>query len=197
MQSPLCQIIGKLESQVEQSMPAIASKDQELSQQSQKFQLAKSERDDIKQDFLSTKRNISSSGIEISELQEEKGDLEKKLTLREKELDILKKSSAEMMYLKQEEIDNLNKQLQAVKEKLKEKKMQLLKYEEKLQELTANLTEKSEEVEKLQKTNDMTKQELHLERERVDQLHRQQVAAKKSELKYREQTKVRQNVRFY
>ena len=176
-------------------MPAIASKDQELSQQSQKLQLAKSERDDIMQDFLSTKRNISSSESHISKLQEEKKILEKKLKLREKELEILKeskKSSDEMVSLKQEEIDELNKQLESVKVELKEKKMKLSEYEKKLLEITTNLTKKSEEVEKLQEANDTTKQKLHLERERVDQLIRQQAAALTSELKYRQQTKVKQ-----
>ena len=145
MQPPLCQIVIKLENQVQQSMPAIASKDQELSQQSQKLQLAKSERDDIKQDFLSTKRNISSSETEISDLQEEKNNLEEMLKLKEEELDILKESSVKMMSVKQKEI----------------------------------------EVEKLQEANDMTKQEL-------DQLHRQQAAAKISEVQYRLHTNVRQ-----
>ena len=183
-----------------------------MARQNQDLKIAESKKKKITQDLPSIKQHISSSEDKVEQLLKQQSKLERRLGKKEKEMKLLKElndkeqqtvhslrniislKEGEITDLKQEleeEIQELNEELKEVKNKLKEAEAQISEYEKQLDKLTSELREKSEEVKLLREANAQTKQELDLEREKVDHLQMQQAAAAQSKENYRSETKVR------
>lgn len=173
------------------------SKDDEFAQQNQDLQIVKLKKKEVLRGLSNVKLSIGSYGDEVQEMLEQRKKLERKLELKQREFFLLKELDEEnheeildMLSLKEEEITELKEKLEQLKNKLKNAEVQIFECEKQLHKLTTELKMKSNEVILLQEANAQTKQELDLEREKVDHFCMQQTAAAESEDRYKRETNV-------
>ena len=200
----------EIDAQVEKSSHHIVSKDQELAEQKRELRVAESIQKDITNDLSAIKEGIGHTGNTAQQLLKEKKKFERTLKLKMKERESLmvlvtakqeqaledkialtEEEIAELKQEKEEEIAEHKVELEEVENKLREAETQMSEYEKQLHQFSSELTQLFGKLKSLREANAETKQELDLEREKVDHFCMQQTAAKKSEDLYRKETKVK------
>ena len=174
------------------------SKDQESALQDQALKLAEVQKKGISQGFSNTRQDLNTSEKKVTQLISQKKSLEEQLDIREAEMQIFRESNAKqqellnkVIQLKEKEIANLKEQLRSITFELDEASVQIGEYTAQIHEIEKKLSRKSKKVESLRKANALTKQELDLERKKVDQFRSQQTSLQESEEKFRRETRVR------
>ena len=207
----------EIDARVEKSSHHIVSKDQELAEQKRELRVAESIQKDITNDLSAIKEGIGHTGNTAQQLRKKKEELEKKLKTKEKlekklktkeqemiaitaikqeqaledKTALTKDEIAELIQEKEEEIAEHKVELEEVESKLREAETQMSEYEKQLHQFSSELTELFGKLKSLREANAETKQELDLEREKVDLFCMQQTATKKSEDLYRKEPKVK------
>ena len=191
------------------------SKDQELAQQNQDLEVAESIQKDITNDLSAIKEGIRHTGNRAEKLLQQKKKLERKLKLKMKEQENLiiiitsnqkqpledkaaltEDELVELKQEKEEEIAEHKVELEEVESKLREAENQISGYEEQLHQFSSELMKLFGKLKSLREVNAKTKQELDLEREKVDHFCMQQTAAKNSENTYRKETQVNYQIEY-
>ena len=175
----------------------IDSQDQELAQRDQSLKQAELKRNTISEEFTAVKQKLTESQSRITNLAEEKNDLENTLKLREFEFQIMQQSATQQMEmqrqsisLKEKEIVDLKKRLKTVRKELDETKFYVPALREELQKASQELASKSTKIKLLREAKEEMKLSLDIERERYDNAVMQQTAANTSNDSFKQEVEV-------
>ena len=155
----------------------VEEKDRELAVKSQSLEEAKRQKAEVNQRLVQTKQTIRQTQTKIMKLIQEKMDIEKKLQLREQELQFLctghHKDSEQLQNIirnKEEEIRELQRQLHTVESKLTSERNLSKELRQKLQQAGEELAKKSAVEQEREEAKEYLKAHLERERQTVDSL---------------------------
>lgn len=184
LQQELCGQVEKLRREVE-------IKDREVVEKISSLQEARRQKGAVQERQIKVKEKIRESHTKTIKLLHKKVKLEKKLQLREQELQLLRtgqeKHSQQLWSIiqnKEEEVRELQQRLFSVESELASEKKVTHDLREKLHQATVELLEKTAREQERENANLLIKTHLERERQRMDQLVMQLTSASTSKDQY-------------
>lgn len=188
----------ELSSKVEKLSKEVEAKDRELAVKNLALVDARKQENIVRQKLLEIKQTIENTQNKTMKLIQQKMEVEKKLQLREQELQFLRtghQKDSELLrsiiHNKEEEVRELQHRLQSVESELALERKVTQDLKEKLHQANAALAEKSALAQEREKVNEAFKILLEGERQRVDQLVRQLTSASTSRDQYTREIEVK------
>ena len=184
----------ELMKKVDELRKRIKSRDHKLRKQQEELDRAKHDGDVIKEKYTTAKKRMRNLLSKTEELEQEKLKLERDLKFRDDEIEVLKKSThPERVYfivLRQDEVAEMQKRVQSVKQELKKETEKIPPLKEEIQSLIVQLAEKSAEICHLRDVWEKTNSQIRMDREKVDMVQREVNAAIVSHDVHRTEVKV-------
>lgn len=191
LQQELCGQVEKLRREIE-------TKDREVIEKSSSLQEARRQKGLVQERQIKVEEKIRESHTKTTKLLHKKVKLEKKLQLREQELQLLhtgqEKHSQQLWSIiqnKEEEVRELQQRLFSVESELASEKKVTHDLREKLHQATVELVEKTAREQERENANLLFKTHLERERQRMDQLVMQLTSASTSKDQYIKEIQVK------